>query len=107
MCVTQYVRTKKKTGVGYKVFNVNGKQLISEFWGGARPVRKWLKAAGGYHRYGAGWHIFTSIQSARAWADGAAHLVRKVKYRGAFLVGKQSNFRVVVAKEIYIFRGVV
>ena len=108
MCITAYTATKKKTGVGYKVFNINFEktQLMSEFWGGVRPVRKWLKADGGSYRYGAGWHIFTNIKSAREWSNGTSRAIRKVKYRGAFLVGKQGDMRVVVAKEIFIFRGV-
>jgi hypothetical protein len=104
MCITAYKPTKKKTGVGYKVFGISKGQLTSEFYGGVRPARKWLKADGGNFSYGAGFHIFTSRKSAVEWA--LIHLtIRRVKYRGAFLVGKQGSFNCVVAKEIYIFRG--
>lgn len=107
MCVTQTEPATRKTGIGYKVFNIRNGQLVSEFCGGIdpRPTRRWLKATGGHSSYGAGWHIFTSVQSAKEWADDCFQAIRKVEYRGAFLVGKQGDLKVIVAKEIYIFRG--
>src|SRR5579863_3148902 len=103
MCIIQTETTKKKSGIGYKVFEIRDGKLASEYYGGFRQERKWLKASGGTSTYGAGWHIFTSFKSAQKWRGGNTYqVVRPVKYRHAFFMGKQSGFNVVVAKEIYI-----
>jgi hypothetical protein len=70
-----------------------------------RLIRRWLKATGGFHAYGAGWHIFATVKGAEAWGVGHGQVVRKVKYRKAFLTGNQAVGNVIIAKEIFILRG--
>jgi hypothetical protein len=110
MCAHDVKPTKKTTGVGYKVFAVREGKLFSEMidCGIIRPVRKWLKAVGpGTELYGAGWHIFKTAKGAERWGCDFNQVVRKVKYRRAFLTGKQTyGGNVIIAKEILILRGV-
>jgi hypothetical protein len=108
MCAHDVKPIKKTTGVGYKVFDVREGKLFSEMMqcGVFRPVRKWLKASGpGPELYGAGWHIFTTARGAQGWGCDINQVIRKVKYRRAFLTGKQTCGNVIIAKEILILRG--
>jgi hypothetical protein len=108
MCLVKVKKkVTRKTGIGYKVFNIREGYLASEFFGDEpRPVRTWLKAIGGYS-YGAGWHIFTTRAGAENWRErDRTQVTRKVKYRKAFLSGFQGNRPCIVAKEIYILSGV-
>jgi len=63
MCIIQTEITRKKLGIGYKVFEIRDGKLASEFYGGFRQERKWLKANGG---------IFTSFKSAQKWRDSTS-----------------------------------
>ena len=117
MCLDKILKTKPKpTGIGYKAFWVEPEGLYGEFARGEkpRPVEKWLKAENysptakekrtmADTEYVPGWHIFQTDVGMSSWMAGQiGWIIKKVKYKGAFLAGSWNNHEQVVAKEIYI-----
>ena len=116
MCLnTVDAKTKKGTGVGYKVF-VSDKwyHLSFQYCGGRINYDEWYKdkAEGnlycfpGYGYYRKGYHIFTTLEGAKKWAGRSMYRpIRKVEYRAVAASGTQQEHPVVVAREIYIHKG--
>ena len=111
-------------GFGWKIFRQphKGGKLRSNTFGPAepRPRRTWLQATdahvGGFYPRGkadeAGFHIYLDRQDAFDKLNSFSRkVVRKVRYRGAFLQGtgdgssRASRARIVVAREIYIIEA--
>ena len=107
---------KDGVGTGYKVFNPIGGKLCGEY---ARPEKErrvgvWLKERNFRplktndtiepigKRYERGWHIFLTREAANKW-NSLGQAVRKVKFRGIVTMGRSTNnYKVIVAKEIFI-----
>ena len=121
MCLDKITSTSPTpSGVGYKVFLKRGRQFYQVYHGPReslpRLTKKWLnekdfgygyKLISEYISYRAGWHIFTTLKDAIIWRPDLRRTVRKVKYRNAHTLGRQTNLDVIVAKEIYIIPGEV
>jgi len=121
---------EKTEGFGWKVFQQSkpGAKLYSKYFGNAsHPRRQWIRAEesaqsregnGIFNASENGFHIFVNRQdavsySADYWKSDRRFVVRKVRYRSAFLQGtgdgnyyEPNSLRpVVVAKEIYIIEA--
>ena len=124
MCITVTNEHPEPTGPGYKVFIRCGRHFFGEY-SGRRYFKKWLHCdsyqdthIGAAHiDYDPGWHIYLSLADANKvlhqTSNSFNRVVRKVRYRGAFLSGpikdslKGEGLPVVVAKEILILPGEV
>lgn len=120
----RYKKTDKVSGIGYKVFRLQGEQLMPDCRGGAteRPKGVWLheknfrdyssrnviKVKNGDSTYCIGWHIFCTLRSAKKWSESCHRkknaITKKVKYRDARVLGTQRKRKIVVAKEIFILK---
>ena len=124
MCINVTNKKPKPTGVGYKVFTLDGRYAIGSNVRNDRthrPTKRWLhenrfRPSAYRPDYGYGWHIYNYLSDAIAstkepghmeWLDGKPECVRRVRYRQAFAEGEQifSHAPTVVAKEIFIIPG--
>jgi hypothetical protein len=122
MCLDKISKKKPALeGVGYKVFELrddDGK-LYGEMArrDKIRPVGTWLNSRNYSVRkkeglvtpikgkYPVGWHIFKSLAGVKSWnydIDPDYIAIKRVRYRLAHTEGTIDNYKVVVAKEIYI-----
>ena len=91
MCLdTLDVGINKGTGVGYKVFSVGESyHLYFPYYGGRIKTDFWYKdkAKGqigsnlSIRCYPTGYHIFLTLEGAKAWAIGRCEKIRRVEYR--------------------------
>ena len=121
MCMDKVSKKKPAPeGYGYKVFALTDGRLYGELARREkiRPVGTWLKSRnyavskteeGGVSpikgKYPTGWHIFKSLTGAEDWAynPGFEYIViKRVRYRQAHTEGTIGDYKVVVAKEIFI-----
>ncbi len=122
MCLDKVSKKKPAPeGIGYKVFHLwpGDDQLYGDIArrNKVRPVGTWLKSRN-YSvprgdvsvisirgKYPVGWHIFKSLAGARDWVYGIdpdSYATRRIKYRQAHTEGTNDNYKIVIAKEIYI-----
>lgn len=101
---------EKGVGEGWKVFN-KGRYggLYTELRGNDKLLRKnkWLKEE--TYRFGRGtfcdggypygFHVFLAISGAKNWGG---EVIKKVMFRKIVAKGIQQDYRVIVAKEIFI-----
>lgn len=113
MCLFNTKPISKKKGKGYKVFGRNSAgYLLGDYSRTFRPINQWLHEKDyrplsiglmGSLTYRPGFHIFIRKKDAIYWASFFTYsVVRKVKYRNAFVGGEFSGKECVVATEIKI-----
>jgi len=121
MCMDKVSKKKPAPeGYGYKVFALTDGRLYGELARREkiRPVGTWLKSRnyavlkteeGGVSpingKYPMGWHIFKSLAGTKSWTrDGGFEyvVIKRVLYRQAHTAGTIGDYKVVVAKEIFI-----
>ena len=122
MCIVVTNENPESTGVGYKLFEHRGRFLAGSNNiddRKTRPTKKWLEERDyrfgtSYLKYACGWHIFKNLEDAIEKQTNfndrwGVQVIRKVRYRGAFVSGPQDDTGayVVVANEILIIPGKV
>jgi hypothetical protein len=129
MCLTTIIErstTIKRSGTGYKVFNITLFGLTGPFQGREDrelPVGQWInekdfRGPEGYKshlsyrhvdkrgnclggKYPYGWHIYVSKTAANN-RSRVEQVIKKVRYRQARTLGRQDGVLIVVAKEMFI-----
>ena len=106
---------QRKSNVGYKVMIKCKDAYLSEYTYGAFKKyelgrtytdrkRKPIDAV--YFRYPTGYHIFTSLQSARKWHCSGVPAIVKVEYHRVVATGKQFNGNVVIARKMKLLEEI-
>ena len=104
MCLTtittKYDPPYRQTGIGWKVFILDGYGLTSEFFSnhGLYRYNRWYTATDANPNkrarpYTMGFHVFNNRKDAKTWITEADSVIRKVKYRGVTTVGTQTWIR--------------
>jgi hypothetical protein len=108
MCLNRpFSKPKKKSGFGYKVFQIVDGKLRGDFYdsGPDRIPGKWLQTGR------PGWHIFLTLQGAKDWSAGPpdgdiedGYALVKIRYRQAARQGTQMDGKhpAITAREIFI-----
>jgi hypothetical protein len=116
MCLLTSARYRLKNSIGYKEFDYNKGRLHFKFFNCYKrlPIGKWLKEEDyreqksvdriGYQNiskwYKTGFHIYVDNPLYAGIYSG----IRKVKFRKVVAKGWQDGRKVIVAKEMYIFK---
>ena len=127
MCLSTVKTTSRRSGEGWKIFEVKNGKLYSEVCGTRRPrpVNKWINSSkatleteGGTTCtcYKSGFHIFDKLSGAKRWLEYYSHKngmgnckIFKVAYKEVVAAGMQDTWDeletpVVVARKIKILK---
>jgi len=121
MCLRDVKKTKKKSGIGWKVITVDSDGICStEYTGHELPTDKWIHctnlihsgvnwATTRYATYPIGFHLWMRKKDAVYWGWLSNRRLVKVEYRNATHVGRvgvkdhdNDNGKAIIASEIKI-----
>ena len=114
MCLDIITREfEGKEGEGYKVLELSDLITVNEMfplrkrvWNKAKNVKISCRSAEFDDWYISGFHIFTSLKSARKWRRYFPGRIVKVKYRKGWILGKQDGMNIIVANEMKLLEEI-